>query len=401
MLKTYLQSCLVGLTLMSSAPFALADQPPITVGFAVAFSGWEEAYDGEATKMAKLWIEQTNAKGGLLGRQIRVVEADTKSDRVEGAKAGQKMVGEGADVIFVTADYDYGAPAALQAQKAGKISVFLAASDPKAGILGVGPLSFTTTTAGQLEGATMANWGSSKKGFKKGYVLTDDMLEYNKSVCAGYDWQFQKDGGTIVGRDTFKNQDASISAQVTRLAEAVKTGEVDNVMLCSVTPGGSSAIRQIRNAGINVPILSGSGLDGTYWLNAVPDLKDFYVPVQAVAAGDPRPQVETLTEAYQKRYSTRPSTQYAYPVYSWLELWAKAVTSAGNTDAKAVTAELEKFKDEPTSLGPRTLTSKSHIQTFIPLYIAEIRDGKEQPVEEWKTNEDIPMQVLYRMKAKN
>jgi branched-chain amino acid transport system substrate-binding protein len=27
------------------------------------------AYDGDSTKMAKLWIDQTNAKGGLLGRR--------------------------------------------------------------------------------------------------------------------------------------------------------------------------------------------------------------------------------------------------------------------------------------------------------------------------------------------
>ncbi len=384
--------------LLSVTSYSHADQEPIKVGFAVAFSGWEEAYDGEATKMAKLWIDQTNAKGGLLGRKIESIEADTKSDRVEGAKAGQQMVSGGADLIFVTADYDYGAPAALQAQKAGKISVFLGASDPKAGILGVGPLSFTTTTAGQLEGATVADWGYSARGYKKGYVLTDDMLEYNKSVCAGYEWQFVKSGGQIVGKDSFKNQDPSISSQITRLVEAIKTEHVDNIMLCSVTPGGSSAIRQLRAAGIDLPILSGTGMDGTYWLGSVPNLKDFYVPVQAVVGGDPRPEVEDLTQAFKARYGNVPATQYAYPVYAWLELWAKAVTKLGTTDSKAVTAELEKFKDEPTVLGPRTYTSKLHIQTFIPMTINEITNGVQQPVTEWKIKEDIPNDVLYRLK---
>ena len=66
----------------------------------------------------------------------------------------------------MSADYDYGAPAGLQAQKAGVISVFMGASDPKAGIVGVGPLSFTANNAGQLEGAVMADWAMKKKGLK-------------------------------------------------------------------------------------------------------------------------------------------------------------------------------------------------------------------------------------------
>ena len=107
-------------------------QEEIVVGMAVAQTGWMEAYDGEGTKMAQMYFEQLNAEGGLLGKQIKVLVADTKTDRVEGAKVGQTMVQEGAELMLVSADYDYGAPAALQAQKAGIVSFFLGASDPKA-----------------------------------------------------------------------------------------------------------------------------------------------------------------------------------------------------------------------------------------------------------------------------
>ena len=40
----------------------------------------------ELLKMAQLWVDQQNAKGGLLGKPIKVVSGDTKTDRVEGAK---------------------------------------------------------------------------------------------------------------------------------------------------------------------------------------------------------------------------------------------------------------------------------------------------------------------------
>jgi branched-chain amino acid transport system substrate-binding protein len=293
-------------------PGASAAEPaPIKVGFAVAMSGWLEAYDGEATKMAQMWIDEQNAKGGLLGRKIEVSTVDTKTDRAESAKAGQSLAGAGVDLLVVSADYDYGAPAAIQAQKAGIVSVFLAASDAKAGILGVGPLSFTTTTSGQLEAATVAGWGYAEKGLKTGYLLLDESIEYDKSVCAGYEWEMKKIGGKVAGKDVFKNDDPSISSQVTRLKAAIRDNGVDSIILCSHNPGAASAVRQLRAGGIDLPILNGSGMDGTYWLGSVPDLNNFYVPVQALVSGDPQPQINDLTKAYQARNGNAPTTSYA------------------------------------------------------------------------------------------
>ena len=53
----------------------------ITVGFAIAKSGWMEAYDTPAATAAKIRIDEINAAGGLLGNQIKWVESDTRTDR--------------------------------------------------------------------------------------------------------------------------------------------------------------------------------------------------------------------------------------------------------------------------------------------------------------------------------
>jgi branched-chain amino acid transport system substrate-binding protein len=397
--KLTIAALMCGTMIAGSGGVSHAQDDKLTIGFAVAFSGWMEAYDSEATKMAQLWIEQTNAKGGLLGQQIEVKTADTKTDRVEGAKAGNAMIQEGADLLIYSADYDYGAPAALQAQKAGVVSVSLGAADPKAGILGVGPLSFSATTAGTLEGATSGEWGYAKKGLRKGYQLIDEAIEYNKSLCLGYEWAFTNAGGEVVGKDVFKNADATISSQVTRLANAVRDQGADHLMLCSTTPGAASAIRQIRAAGIDIPILNGTSMDGTYWISAVPDLKDFYVPVQALTVDDPRAEVNKLTAAYAAKYGAAPTTQYAYPIYAWLQLWAKAVETAGTTEGSAVVDVMNTYTDAPTIFGPRTFTDKVHIQTQIPLTITSYQDGKQTAVEEWRISAPIPDAVLYRLKA--
>jgi branched-chain amino acid transport system substrate-binding protein len=308
------------------------------------------------------------------------------------------MVDQGAELMFVSCDYDFGAPAALQGQKAGIITVFICASDPKAGVAGVGPLSFTANNAAQTEGATLAEWAVKKRNLKKGYVLLDESIEYDKSVCAGYDWEYPIAGGTIVGRDVFKNDDPTITSQVTRLAAAVRDQGVDNVILCSYNPGGGSATRQIRAAGINIPILAATGMDGLYWVDSVPGLKDFYVPDQAVVSGDASPEINALTKEYTDKYGKPPASQYAYPIYAWLQEWAKAVTKAGTTEGKAVVAVMETFKDEPSILGPRTYTHKWHVQTSIPMTIVEDHEGKQKVIDVVRIPNEIPDNVLLRTK---
>ncbi len=369
----------------------------IVIGISTAQSGFLQPYDSDGVRMAKLWIEQTNAKGGLLGRKLRVVEADTKSDRTEGAKAGQAVVRDGASVVVVTCDYDYGAPSALQAQRAGVISVSLCAGDPKMGPLGVGNLSFSASSTAQSEGAALALFSLNDKKFTTGYVLLDDSVEYDKSLCTGFEWMFQQKGGKIVGKDTFKNGDPSIASQITRIAGAMKAGKVEEIILCSYSPGGPSAIRQLRAAGIDLPIMTGVGLDGTFWLPSVPQLKEFYVAVQASIFGDTRPSVNALTDAFKAKYGAAPINQHAYPIYAWFELWARAVAKTNSIDAKAVVAEMETYKREPTSLGARSFSKELHIQASLPLVINQITDGTGKVVATAEVP-DIPRNVLYRLK---
>ena len=105
-------------TLMRADGLALADE--IVVGFATAESGFMQAYDKPAQDAAMIRIDEINKAGGLLGKQIKVVTADTKTDRAEGAKAGLEVLDKGAELVIVSCDYDFGAPAALAARSRGQ-----------------------------------------------------------------------------------------------------------------------------------------------------------------------------------------------------------------------------------------------------------------------------------------
>jgi branched-chain amino acid transport system substrate-binding protein len=259
-------------TALWCTPILAADE--IVVGFATAASGFMQAYDKPAQDAALIRIDEINKAGGLLGKKIKATFVDTKTDQAEGAKAGLAVLDQGAELVIVSCDYDFGAPAALQAQAAGKVSFFLCAESIKAGIPGVGPYSFSASVLAAVQGATMAEWAYAKKNARSFYRLLDSWTVYNKGICDGFDWMMPrlKDAG-LAGSDTFKNDDASIASQITRIKSLPK--EPDAIMLCTMMPGAVSAIKQIRAAGIKSMILNGSGVDGSYWLNAVPDLSNF------------------------------------------------------------------------------------------------------------------------------
>jgi branched-chain amino acid transport system substrate-binding protein len=382
--------------LLSGLSSAWAQNPDLVVGFVNAKSGWLEAYDTPARRAALIRIDELNASGGVLGRKIKVVETDSKSDRAQAAKAALDALDQGAEMLVVSCDYDFGAPAALEAQKRGKVSFFLCAEDIKAGLQGVGKFSFSSSVLAAVQGATMAEWSHKKRNVKTAYVLLDTSIEYDKGICTGFNWMWAKlPGVKLLGEDSFKNSDASIASQISRI-KALATPP-DAIMLCSYIPGAASAVRQLRAAGINALILNGAAVDGSYWLDSVPGLSNFVLPVQGSIYGDdPNPKVEEFNKVFERKYGARPSSTYVYPGYVLMDVWAKAVERAKSVDAAKVTAQLESMKNEPTLFGPRTFTSQIHHQNQARLLITEIKNGKPGVVDNWTISTAVPLDVLLK-----
>lgn len=335
----------------------------IVVGFAISKSGWMQAYSVPPEVAAKIKIDEINAAGGLLGRKISTVFADVKTDQVQGTKAAQEVISKGADIVIVDCDFDVGGPAALKAQAAGKISFFLCAGDPKAGVDGIGKFSFSGGNAAPLGGIALATWGYETRNYRKAYALTDDTIAYSKSECAGfkYQWPLLKDA-KLVGIDTFQNGDPSIAVQINRIKALPEKPDV--IAMCSYTPGGASAVRQIRAAGIDIPIMSGIAMDGTYWLSAAPNLSDMCVATFGSIYGDaPEPELASFIDKYKAAAGELPATAYPLTGYALIELWSKAVERAKSVETQPVVDELNKMSDEPTILGPRGFSPELHIQS--------------------------------------
>jgi branched-chain amino acid transport system substrate-binding protein len=350
-----------------------AEKGPITIGFAVAQSGFLDAFDGPAIVAAEIARDEINKAGGIDGRQVKFVYADTKSKIEEGANAALKVIDDGAEFVVVTCDFDFGAPAATTAEQKGLVSFSLCAGSPKFGVEGVGPHAYTMGTGTPTEGAVGAQWAIKEKGIKSAYILTDTTLDYDKQYANYFKRHFTDGGGEIAGEDTFKGEDPSIASQVGR----IRSANPEAIVLAAVMPGAASAVRQIRAAGLDQPIIGAASVDGDYWLEAVPDLSNMYFDAYSSIFGDdPNEEINRLVKVHEDKTGQRLAGGSFATGYSVIEALKVAIEKAGSTDSEKVKEALDSFSDQELLVGPTTYTPEVHMPNGRPMRVMQIQNGK-------------------------
>lgn len=378
MLKFYRNIVLAGvaMTMAVTAPVYAEDE--VVVGAATSLSGWMAAFDTNATKAAEMAVDDINKAGGLLGKKLKYMHIDTKTDPAQTARAAQELISGGSKLLVIACDFDSGAPAALTAQRANVIAISTCGSDIKLGNNTVGNNVFTMATDAAAQGAILADWAYKKQGYRSAYVLLDTFIQYDKSLCAGFTkrWTELAGADSIVLADEFKNADVSVATQISRYQSLSK--KADAMMLCSVPPGLASAIRQYRAAGIDIPVMAGTGGDGTAWYSAVPDLSNYYLVSYSVNEGveEPRPDAREFLAAFKARYGEVPNSGQAITGYAAVQAWAEGVRRAGSFDTDKVRAAMEAFEDVPLASGLTTFKDGLHTNTDRPMLIMSVNGGK-------------------------
>jgi branched-chain amino acid transport system substrate-binding protein len=253
------------------------------------------------------------------------------------------------------------------------------------GKTGIGSNMFNMFPGGPSEGAVAATFAYKNKGWRNVYILEDPTLSYTKSFIKYFKYSWGKFGGKVVGDDTFMNSDPSIATQITRLKNV--NPKPDFIFLGSYAPGGASATKQIRAAGIDLPLISGAGFDGTFWVGAVPDISNFFAVVGGVttAGADPNKFRAALYAKYRATYKKDPPLgEQTMNGYSAIYAYKIAVERAKSFDTDKVRAQLEKFKGVQLANRKVTWTPKCHIVLGAAMPVVEFVDGKEKFVAEPK-----------------
>lgn len=350
------------------------DDGPIIIGFADAKTGWMGPYDEGPRQAFQLRIDEVNAEGGIDGRLIEVISGDNQTDVTKGKQVAADLIAQGADVIVGSCNYDVGSSAATEAQNAGILGVTACAGSPRWGVQGIGPLAYNAANADYVEGAVMAQFAEDN-GWESPFILVDTTLDYDKEICQGFeDYWVNQLGHEIAGEASFQNGDTAIPTQISD----IQASGADSIMFCSYNPGGATALRNLRAADVNLPIVSGNGMSGSYWVDAVPGISDFYTTVNACLDGnDPEPRVNEFRDAYEEAYGTDPADADTGLILGYVlaEVVLDAIDEAGTTEGTAVAAVLDQMTDYP-SLLPTTYTPELHINVSRPFRILQYANGE-------------------------
>jgi branched-chain amino acid transport system substrate-binding protein len=353
---------------------------PIVIGMAVGESGPIAGYDKEPTQAVELRVKKLNAAGGIDGRSIKLIKKNTQSDPEVGTNVANELVQAGAAAIITSCDFDFGSPAAIVAQ-ANKIpGISLCASDPKfADTKTIGDYAFSFGPGADSDGVGSAEFAYNDRKWKKAFVLKDESIEYTNTVDKYFEKAWKDLGGTIVGKDAFRGGDnVNVRSQATKMKQ--NASGADFIYLASWNPGAATAIRQLREAGIDTPILGTSALDGSATTEIAGKVSDLYHSTLGCYAcsDNTRAGVPAYAKEFQSAAGSAPTTGYDLTGAALVDALAAAIKkTGGDTDGA-------KLRDALVSLGPLktdagtfpVATQTCHKPTAMPYDYVEIQGGK-------------------------
>jgi branched-chain amino acid transport system substrate-binding protein len=267
--------------------------------------------------------QEINAAGGVLGRKLRIVKADDQSSLARGRLVAQEFADNRDMVAVIGHLYSFiSLPASSIYQAAGQVYITPGATAYKINTQGF-DLVFRSVASNRNLGIQLADYMQSK-GHKRVAILYEKTT--NTQNLANYFEQRARElGMTIVDRRRYLQGSEDFSVQINAWKDLY---EFDAVFLAARLQEGSAFITQARRLGLNVPIVSGEGLD-TLAILGNRDAQGVAVPEEISAHGKQQAPYKHFVALYQQAHGRAPGT---YPVlgYDALQLLAQAMRKANS-----------------------------------------------------------------------
>jgi branched-chain amino acid transport system substrate-binding protein len=313
----------------------------IIIGAALCQTGIQAPLDEPALRGAQLAIDDLNANGGILGKQVRLVAMDGKSDPVTVGNVAKQLVEQGAAAIIAPSDFDFGGPASREAQKAGLVGISPCASSPLYGSAALGDKQFTMSMWNTTMGAVTAEYAYNEKGWRTAYVITDDFIDYTKSLSRYFIVHFESLGGEVFFEDTYTQGQADVSAQLARIKALPE--QPDFIYISSYMPDLALMIRTLRESGVTQPVVGGDAYDdpGLFEALGAEYGSDIYFDTHGYLSDEANPGYSDFAAAYEEKFGSAPDAVWILPGYDVVMLLAEAMEIAGTTDGAAVAKAME------------------------------------------------------------
>jgi len=343
---------------------------PVIVGAVMAETGVLAPLDLPALAAVRHQIDQLNAAGGILNREIDLRVYDTASTLDGAQNAAVDLIRAGVDLLIITCDPSFGRPALQATAGVGVMAITPCGSDNSWLSDLNGKLAFSVSTSVEVEGRVMAEWAFDE-GVRNVAVIVDTTSPEAERSCDSFRKRWPELGGQIVFVDEMTYD--AIESFIDRLEQ--RPSDPDLIVLCSHLPGGlrgaPAIVEAIRAAGFTAPLLGGSTMDDPTWLRgAVPTLGALTVVTPSSAYGnDPLAEVNALTTAINADQSVPVARGWSVYGADAVVAWERAVNRAGSVDGTAVSAAMEAFSAEQLVSGAISLSPLQHMHPNRPLRV--------------------------------
>lgn len=381
MMKAKRVAILAMVMMMMAVPFAMSrtvvaqDEGPILIGAPVNLTGWMAAYDVPPLEGAKLAVKKINEAGGVLGRELQIIELDGKTDPATLGNVAREVIDSGAEIILAPCDFDNGAPASQAAQEAGLVGISFCASSPLFGSEALGDKQFTLSMWNQTMSAAAAKFGIEEKGWTTAATIIDQGTEYTQSLGEYFVDSWEHFGGEIVNEDTYQIGDMQASAQAQRILDLEEQPDV--IFISANMPDYAAIIADVRSAGITSMIMGGDAMDTAEFYEAMGSElgNDIFISTHSFIGPEAGPEMEQFIADFEAEYGRRPAVSFAAMGWDVIHVLAQAIEAAGTTEGATLAAELEGTEYELLS---GNLTWSDAASGHVPdkeAFILEVVDG--------------------------
>ncbi len=350
----------VGLTAAALAPIpaAAGDKGAIVIALEAPLTGSQASNGKDMLRGAQLAAMQVNARGGVLGRTIKIVGVDDKADPALGAQAVQKAKAAGA--IAVIGPYD---------SSVGLVNLSLY---EEAGIV---PLRMTSDNRTEGYGATLQPMNSQISPVEVDYIsglgidsvaMLVDPSAYTKSIASRTAKGLEK-AGIKVTQIVIPASASDYSAEV---GEALATGP-DMVYSATYYPEGVLIAEELAQANTTATCFMNLANVDDAFVEEAGITTSRTCTFSGVPAAPQLPYAGDYVTAYRAEFGVDPDVWGAFTYDSaWVLFHAMAQT--GTTKYAPLLDAVLHTRGLQGATGPIDIRSKSGNREDVPMYILKV-----------------------------
>jgi len=297
----------------------------------------------------KLAAAEINAKGGILGRQIQLVERDDEAKNERGVQIAQELINKEKVVATVGFINTGVALASQRFYEEAKLPVFdnVATGTAVTKQFPEQPDNYVFRNAANdsIQSAMIVDEAIVRHKFTKVAILADS-TNYGQLGRADLEKALDAKGIKAVAVEKYNIKDVDMTAQLLRAKEA----GAQVVLTYGIGPELAQIANGMEKLGWKVPMIGSWTLSMANFIdNAGKNGEGAKMPQTFIQ--DPNtPQRKAFIDGYLKAYNP-PNARIPSPVsaaqgYDSVYLLAAAIKQAGTTDGPAVRAALENLKEK-------------------------------------------------------